>query len=88
MGNFTLVNPERLQNLDNITLLACPDIHQSQFYERLVGLQIARTYPDLEVNVVKFPELLAEISQKDLVIYGETVVEPETNKKTCNFSIR
>ena len=86
-GNLTLTNPEKLESLENITIVACQDVHQSQFYERLVGLQLARRYPNLEVNVVKFPELLQEIENKNMIVYGETIIEPKSNKKTCHFSI-
>ena len=86
-GNFTLNHPEKLEDLENISIVACPDVHSSQFYERLVGLNIARRYPNLEVNVVKFPELLEDIPNKNMIVYGETIIEEKTNKKTCHFSI-
>ncbi len=85
-GNFTITNPEKLKYVQNITLVACPEVHVSQFYERLVGLKIARLYPNLQVNVIKFPEDIEQITNPETIVYGETRIENKTEQKTCHFS--
>jgi hypothetical protein len=86
-GNLTLSNPSRLENISTLVIVGCQDVHVSQFYERLVGLQIARSYPQLQVNVVSNSESLNSISTGDLVIYGKTIPDEIGQRNACHFSI-
>lgn len=80
-GNFTLVNKTKLENTRSIAIVGCRDVHESQFYERLVGLTIARQFPNLSVLVVRSPENVADISPKDTIVYGKT------RENSCHFDI-
>ena len=86
-GNFTLSNISRFENINSIVIVGCENVHESQFYERLVGLQIARRYPNLEVHVVNTANNYDDIPSGDILIYGETIPEQTTKKNTCHFTI-
>ena len=86
-GSFTLSNKARLENVQSIVIVGCKDVHESQFYERLVGLQIARNYPNLLVNVLHSSENLSDSPKGDLFIYGKTIPEEKAKINTCHFSI-
>jgi hypothetical protein len=86
-GSFTLLNKARLENVQSIVIVGCKDVHESQFYERLVGLQIARHYPNLLVNVLHSPENLSDSPTGDIFIYGQTISEETAKTNACHFSI-
>jgi hypothetical protein len=86
-GSLTLSNPAKLENIKSVAIVGCKDVHESQFYERLVGLQIARRYPNLLVNVFHSSENVSSSPTEDIVIYGKTVREESTKKNACHFSI-
>jgi len=86
-GNLSWQGQERLEQVKSIVVVGCPDVHESQFFERLVGLQIARRYPHLTVNVVNAPASLDDNIQGDLFIYGEAKPEATSGHNTCHFSI-
>ena len=86
-GSFTLSNTSRLENIQSIVIVGCEDVHSSQFYERLVGLQVARRYPDIQVRVVNSPKNLDDVPTADLSIYGETIPGATAKRNTCHFSI-
>ncbi|GAB4546463.1 MAG: hypothetical protein Tsb0014_40970 [Pleurocapsa sp.] len=86
-GNLTLSNPSRLENISTLAIVGCQDVHVSQFYERLVGLQIARNYPQLQVNVVSNSANVDSISHPDLAIYGQTIPDKLGQRNACHFSI-
>ena len=85
-GNFTITNANELSKAEKITIVACQDVHVSQFYERLVGLQLALRYPQLQVNVVKFTDDIENIPQPNKIIYGQTI-ETTNQQKACSFSL-
>lgn len=86
-GTFAIVNPDRLESVQSVAVVACQGIHSSQFYERLVGLQLARRYPHLQVNVFRPSASLTEAIRGDLIIYGKTVPGTIPRRNTCHFSI-
>lgn len=86
-GNFILSDKSQLEAVENITIVGCKDVHVSQFYQRLVGLQIAINYPQLQVSVVDKPQALNQVTTKELVIYGETVPDKRVQRNTCHFSL-
>lgn len=86
-GNFIVSDKSKLEAVKNITIVGCKDVHVSQFYQRLVGLQIARNYPQLQVSVVDKPQALNQVTTKELVIYGKTIPDKIVQRNTCHFSL-
>ena len=88
-GKFILSNPSKLENIPSIEIVGCENTHASQFYERLVGLQIAMGYPNSEVHVVSYPKDrdIDNIPDAQISIRGNIIPHGRGNKKTCHFSI-
>jgi hypothetical protein len=86
-GTFIIVNPDRLESVQSVAVVACQGVHNSQFYERLVGLRLASQYPHLQINVFRPSASLTEEIRGDLIIYGKTVPGTIPRKNTCHFSI-
>ncbi|MGB3205248.1 MAG: hypothetical protein WBB28_09685 [Crinalium sp.] len=86
-GSFTLSNQAQLENIQTVAIVGCEDVHESQFYERLVGFQIARQYPNLRVNVFHTSKNLNDSPTADILIYGKTIPSATTKINTCHFSI-
>ncbi|HEY9694500.1 MAG TPA: hypothetical protein V6D15_20040 [Oculatellaceae cyanobacterium] len=86
-GSLILSNKARLENIQSVVIVGCKDAHESQSYERLVGFQIARQYPNLIVNVIPSPDKISESPKGDIFIYGKTIPEETTKINSCHFYI-
>lgn len=86
-GHLSLSATNRLEEIQTLTIVGCKDVHVSQFYERLVGLQMAKQYPNLLVKVLSSPKDLTEKVQGDLVIYGEITLQESTQVNACRFEL-
>ncbi|MBK1986405.1 hypothetical protein A0J48_002370 [Sphaerospermopsis aphanizomenoides BCCUSP55] len=86
-GSFTLSNKAQLENVKSIVIVGCKDVNESQFYERLVGLQIARQYPNIVVNVFQSADKLNDSPTGDIFIYGKTIPDATSKINACHFSI-
>ncbi len=86
-GSFTVSNASQLENIRSIAVVGCKGVHKSQFYERLVGLQLARRHPNLIVNVFRSADDLEVSLKADLVVYGKVIADQTENTHTCHFSI-
>lgn len=85
-GSLTLSRKSILEKATIISVIGCQDVHESQFYERLVGLQIARQYPNVQVNVFHSIKDSVDSPKADIVLYGRTIATQTSKTKGCHFS--
>ncbi|WP_157072229.1 hypothetical protein [Picosynechococcus sp. PCC 73109] len=87
-GQVTMPSPaqqKELSQLNSITIIGCERVHQSQFYERLVGLQVAKQNPHLQVNVVNEPANLTPDIMGDRLVFGQIIPGPTPRYNACKF---
>jgi hypothetical protein len=86
-GDFVVSNASQLPRIQRLAIVGCKGVHKSQFYERLVGLQLARRYPHLTVTVFRSSDYLDASIKTDLIIYGTAIPNKSTQSNTCHFSL-
>jgi hypothetical protein len=86
-GDFAVSNASQLPRIQRLAIVGCKGVHKSQFYERLVGLQLARRYPHLTVTVFRSSDYLDASVKTDLIVYGTAIPNKSTKSNTCHFSL-
>lgn len=86
-GDVVVSNDSQLPMIQSLAIVGCKGVHKSQFYERLVGLQLARRYPHLTVTVFRSSDYLDASIKTDLIVYGTAVPNQSTKSNTCHFSL-
>ncbi len=91
-GNLLIHDINVLKNHQHLAIVGCPQNHVSQYYERLVGLQIARHYPNLQVDVFSKIKGLTNPQDYDVLIQGTHPKEiseenNEDRNMACEFTI-
>ena len=92
-GKYILNSNSDINQVQNITLVRCLNLHESNQYEIMAGLRLAKQYPNININAIaqeiKIPvnEVSAKdsISENNKVIRGFTVTD--NKKNLCSFEI-
>lgn len=72
-GNILMTSNTDFAGINSLVVTGCLDVHISQFYERMVGIKLARKYPDIKINVVGSEENIDGISKFTTIVTGTTI---------------
>ncbi|MDJ0694126.1 MAG: hypothetical protein QNJ50_07150 [Mastigocoleus sp. MO_188.B34] len=98
-GKYTLIANSDISKVEHITLVRCPNLHQSNHYEIMAGLRLAKQYPNIKINAVgdeskisvhkvgvdREVDLQDPTSKKNLIVRGNTIAD--NGKNICSFTI-
>ena len=80
---ITSVN--KIKTIEELTIVGCENTSISQRYERLVGLDIGKKYPNLKINVIGDSEFNAQSSTTEVITTGKDVSHQD--ESLCLFEI-
>ena len=86
VGKYEIVSQESIDTLDTLTILNCEQYSVSRKYQKIVGLDLAKQYPNLAINVITSPNLRDEFPQSEAVVTGIDAVSQDKN--LCLFKIK
>ena len=85
VGKYELLSTGRTNTVNSITILNCEQYSVSRKYQKIVGLDLAKQYRDLAVNVITSPNLRDKFPQSEAVVTGIDAVSQ--GKNLCLFEI-
>ncbi|MEO1671641.1 MAG: hypothetical protein AAFR77_12800 [Cyanobacteria bacterium J06631_2] len=83
LGKYTVIDSSKIKSVQDVTLVGCQQISNSQKYERLVGLDLAKKYPNLKINVL--PKLKEQVPPSTLIFEGIDIKHQDEN--LCLFEL-
>ena len=86
VGKYEIVSDESIDTISSVTILNCEQYSVSRKYQKIVGLDLAKHYPNLAINVITSPNLRNEFPQSDAVVTGIDAVSQDKN--LCLFEIK
>ena len=84
-GKYQIISSNKLEAIDSLTIVKCDSAAVSQKYQKIVGLDLAKRYRDLKINVISEIEFDRSIPPTDEVLFGRDAVGEEDN--LCIFDI-
>jgi hypothetical protein len=85
VGKYQLAVTNNLININSLTIIGCASASSSQKYQKIVGLDLAKQYPNLKISVITDTNLMDNFPPTDVVSRGvETLGE---SKNLCIFKI-
>ena len=84
-GKYQLLSTNNIDNIDSLTIIKCSNVSVSQQYQKLLGLELAKKYPNLKINVITDENLLNNFPTSDVITKGKDV--PGKDKNLCIFNI-
>lgn len=85
VGKSNLVSTKQIENANSLTIVGCLNASISQKYQKILGLDLAKQYPDLAINVITANNLMDSYPATEVVFTGQDVVGEEKN--LCIFEI-
>lgn len=86
IGKYTIISTENLENIDSLAIIKCSNVSTSQKYQKVLGLELAKKYPKLAINVITDQGLINNFSPVDVILRGEEVMGE--NKTLCIYNVR
>ena len=85
VGKYQLAATNNLININSLTIIGCVNASSSQQYQKIVGLDLAKQYPNLKINVITNVNLMDNFPPTEVVSRGvDTLGE---SKNLCIFKI-
>ena len=85
VGKYQLAATNNLININSLTIIGCVNASSSQKYQKIVGLDLAKQYPNLKINVITNINLMENFPPTEVVLRGvDTLGE---SKNLCIFKI-
>lgn len=85
IGKYKIVSTDNIDTINNLTIVRCTESSISQKYQKIVGLDLAKQYPDLAINVITDKNLTHNLSQSEAILKGMDVIGKRKN--LCIFKI-
>ena len=86
VGKYEIVSNESISTISTLTILNCEQYSVSRKYQKIVGLDLAKQYPNLAINVITSPNLRDTFPQSDSIVTGIDAVSQDKN--LCLFEIK
>ena len=86
VGKYEIVSDEGINTISNLTILNCEQYSESRKYQKIVGLDLAKQYPNLAINVITSPDLRDTFPQTEAIVTGIDAVSQ--GKSLCLFEIK
>ncbi|MCC0176712.1 hypothetical protein I4641_06935 [Waterburya agarophytonicola K14] len=90
MGKYQLISTKNVNKIDSLTIIKCQKSDPSQKYQKIVGLDLAKQYPDLKINILTEDSAIANYPATDLILRGRDIeIEDDDNDDNivCAFEI-
>ncbi len=84
-GKYQILSTNNVKNIDSLTIIKCLNVSVSQQYQKLLGLELAKKYPDLAINVITDENLMQKFPASDVILRGKDVVGKDKN--LCIFNV-
>ncbi len=85
IGKYQLISANNIEDLSSLTIIRCQNSSVSQRYEKILGLDLAKQYPNLAINVItEYPT--ANLPPAEATIRGIDLREKDHN--LCIFKVR
>ena len=84
LGRYT-ISPDKIKTVENITIVGCEKTSLSQKYERLVGLDLGKKYPSINIDVIPNSESDSRLLFPEFIVKGIDINHNEEN--LCLFDI-
>ena len=84
-GKYQIISTDNIENIKRLTIVRCQQTSVSQKYEKIVGLDLAKQYPQLKINVITEGDITNNYPQTDLILKGTDLKGKEKN--LCIFEI-
>lgn len=85
IGRYQLNSGKNISKIDSLTVVGCIGSTSSQKYEKLLGLDLAKDYPNLDINVITNPNLMNNFSLTDASVRGVNIAGEKHN--LCIFEL-
>ena len=85
IGKYQLVSANHLEDINSLTIIKCQNASSSQKYQKILGLDLAKQYPHLKINVITDPNLSDNFPPSEAILRGTDVLEADKN--LCIFKI-
>ena len=85
IGKYQITSDSNLSEVNSLTIVRCIDASISQKYQKILGLDLAKQYPNLAINVVTDPNLMNDFPPTEAIIEG--VNAPGEKHNLCIFDI-
>ncbi len=86
IGKYTIISTKNLKNIDSLAIITCSNISTSQQYQKVLGLDLAKKYPELAINVITDQGLINNFAPADVILRGKEVMGE--SKTLCIYNIR
>ena len=86
VGKYEIVSDEGINTISTLTILNCEQYSESRKYQKIVGLDLAKQYPNLAINVITSPNLRDTFPQTEAIVMGIDAVSQ--GKSLCLFEIK
>ena len=86
VGKYEIVSDEGINTISTLTILNCKEYSESRKYQKIVGLDLAKQYPNLAINVITSPNLRDTFPQTEAIVMGIDAVSQDKN--LCLFEIK
>ena len=85
VGKYQLAVTNNRININSLTIIGCANSTSSQKYQKIVGLDLAKQYPNLKINVITNVNLMDNFPLTEVVSRGvDTLGE---SKNLCIFKV-
>lgn len=85
-GKYQILSTNNIDNIDSLTIIKCSNVSVSQQYQKLLGLELAKKYPALAINVITDKNLVNNFPASDVIIKGKDVAGKDKN--LCIFNLK
>ena len=85
MGKYQIISTDNIDRLNSLSIIKCQESDLSQKYQKIVGLDLAKKYPHLKINVLSSDGAIANASETDFMVRGQNLVGEDRN--VCLFEI-
>ena len=85
IGKYQITSDSNLSEVNSLTIVRCIDASISQKYQKILGLDLAKRYPNTAINVVTDPNLMNDFPPTEAIIEG--VNAPGEKHNLCIFDI-
>lgn len=85
MGRYQILSNQNIQQINSLTIIKCQKSQESQKYQKIVGLDLAKKYPNLKINVLRTNESIISHPLTDIVLKGKDIIREDKNG--CLFDI-
>jgi hypothetical protein len=86
VGKYEIVSSDRISTVNSLTILNCQEYSESRKYQKIIGLDLARQYPELTIDVITSPHLMTQTPHSEAIVRGMDAMSE--GKNLCLFEVK